>query len=316
MNLAELSLDTVRQRLRHTGLILRIGPFSFRLISTLPGVAEGLHRLYADYPVLDGTDFVDHTVTVAPGHGLRRWWRRQAVFRFEGLEPFTPLPQAQAFPLMEWSMNWCVTAHTHQHLVLHAAVVEREGCAVILPAPPGSGKSTLCAALIHRGWRLLSDELALVSLTDTTLTPFGRPVSLKNQSIDLIRRYAPEAVFSEVSHDTIKGSVAHLKVPTDQVRRLHETAQARWVVFPRYEAGAPARLSHRSRAHGMLELGRNSFNYMVLGLEGFEALTRLMDACDCHEFVYSRLDDAVAVFDRLVQQRHERPALHPPEPAP
>ena len=139
-------------------------------------MAEGLYRLYADYPVLDGSSFVDHTVTLAPGRGWHRWLRRQAVFRYEGLEPFIPLPQSQAFALMEWSMNWCVSANAFHYLLLHAAVVEREGCAAILPAPPGSGKSTLCAALMNRGWRLLSDELALISLTDTTITPFGRPV--------------------------------------------------------------------------------------------------------------------------------------------
>jgi len=303
VKLAELTLDGVRQRLRHPGLVLRIGPFSFRLLSELPGVAEGLCRLYADYPLLDGSSFVDHTVTLAPGRGWHRWLRRQAVFRYEGLEPFIPLPQSQAFALMEWSMNWCVSAHAFHYLLLHAAVVERDGCAAILPAPPGSGKSTLCAALMNRGWRLLSDELALISLTDTTITPFGRPVSLKNQSIDLIRRYVPDAVFSEVSHDTAKGSVAHLKVPTAQVQRIDEPAQARWVVFPRYVAGSPPVLTPRSRANSMLELGRNSFNYMVLGLEGFDALSRVIGACDCHDFVYSRLDDAVAVFDALAQQR-------------
>jgi predicted ATPase len=36
---------------------------------------------------------------------------------------------------------------------------------VILPAPPGSGKSTLCAALVTRGWRLLSDELTWCAWT-------------------------------------------------------------------------------------------------------------------------------------------------------
>jgi predicted ATPase len=33
-------------------------------------------------------------------------------------------------------------------------VVERDGHALILPAMPGSGKSTLTAALVQRGWRL------------------------------------------------------------------------------------------------------------------------------------------------------------------
>jgi hypothetical protein len=53
----------------------------------------------------------------------------------------------------------------------------------------------------------------------------------------------------------------------------------------------------------MLELGRNSFNYMVLGLQGFEALSRVIDSSDCYDFEYSQLDDAVSIFDKLVQSR-------------
>jgi hypothetical protein len=272
------------------------------LISALPGVAEGLWRLYRGYPLIDDGAFVDYTVTLSSGGGWRRWFRRQAVFRFDGVEPFIPLPQVQAFALLEWSMNWCVSAHANQFLLLHAAVLERDGCAAILPAPPGSGKSTLCAALMHRGWRLLSDELALIALDGGAITPFGRPVSLKNQSIGLIQDFAPDAVLSQVTHDTTKGSVAHMMVPADQVARLKEEARPRWVVFPKYTAGAAPLLSRRSRANSMLELGRNSFNYMVLGLEGFTALSRVIDSSDCYDFSYSQLDDAVAVFDKLAQE--------------
>jgi hypothetical protein len=302
VNLDALSSSEVRQRLRNGGLALSVGPFSFRLYSTLPGVAEGLYRLYRSYPLIDDGTFIDYTITLSPGRGWRRWLRRQAVFQFEGLEPFIPLPEAQAFALMEWSMNWCVSAHANQFLLLHAAVLERNGCAAILPAPPGSGKSTLCAALMHRGWRLLSDELALIALDGGAITAFGRPVSLKNQSIELIQRFAPGAVFSDVTHDTGKGSVAHMMVPADQIARLADTARPRWVVFPKYRGGASPLLSQRSRANSMLELGRNSFNYMVLGLEGFKALSRVIDSSDCYDFSYSQLDDAVAVFEQLVQQ--------------
>ena len=161
MILRELSCTVVRQRLASDGLILKIGPFSFRLLTTHLPIVDALTRLYADYALLDGGEFVDYTVEIARGSGFRRWIRRQAVFKFDGGEPFVPLPEAHAFPLLEWSMNWCIATHAHHFLLLHSAVIEREGCAVILPAPPGSGKSTLCAGLVNRGWRLLSDELAL-----------------------------------------------------------------------------------------------------------------------------------------------------------
>ena len=304
MKLEELSPSTIQNKLKNNGLILKIGPFSFRIISPIKSVTDGVSALYANNAVLDDGNFVDYTVTIASGSGWRRWSRRQAIFKFDGMEPFIPLPEDHAFPLLEWSMNWCIAMHAHHYLLLHSAVIEKEGCAVIMPAPPGSGKSTLCAGLVHRGWRLLSDELALISLTDTSITPLGRPISLKNQSIDVMRNFVPGAVFSKVVHDTSKGDVSLMKVPSAHTERLHETAQPRWVVFPKYVKGSSAQMTPRSKANSMLELGRNSFNYMVLGLKGFEVLSKVIDASDCYDFQYSQLDDAVVAFDGLVARRN------------
>ena len=305
MKLEILSASAIQHKLKNNGLILKIGPFSFRIISPITSIADGIIALYGNNIVLEESHFVDYTVTIASGAGWRRWSRRQAIFKFDGTEPFVPLPEDHAFPLLEWSMNWCIAMHAHHFLLLHAAVIEKEGCAVVMPAPPGSGKSTLCAGLVHRGWRLLSDELALISLADASITPLGRPISLKNQSIDVMRSFVPDAVFSQVVHDTSKGSVSLLKVPSAHIERIHETAQPRWVVFPKYIAGTPAQMSPRSKANSMLKLGRNSFNYMVLGLKGFEVLSKVIDASDCYDFQYSQLDDAVAIFDEMVSRRND-----------
>lgn len=299
MTLGELSYDVVVRRLRADGLRLQIGPFSFRLISPIELVAEGLMTLYGDYPLVSDDGFSDYTVTISQGRGLRRWTRRQAVFEFDGQAVFAPLPEQQAFTLLEWSMNWCVAMHAHEYLTLHAAVIERNGGAAIMPAPPGSGKSTLCAGLVCRGWRLLSDELALISPMDTSVSPFGRPISLKNQSIDLIREFSSDAVFSRVVEDTAKGRVALLKVSQRHLDQIDQAARPRWIIFPKYVAGAAPLLTRRSKADSMLELGQNSFNYMVLGRLGFEVLGRVVDACECFDFQYSRLEDAVEVFDQL-----------------
>lgn len=304
MTLGDLSQAALWRRLRNDGLILQIGPFSFRVVSAIECVAEGIRTLYSDYPVLDESHFVDYTVNIDGGSGWRRFARKQAIFRFDGGQPFVPLPEDHAFPLLEWSMNWCIATYAHHFLLLHSAVIEREGCAVILPAPPGSGKSTLCAGLVNRGWRLLSDELALVSLIDASITPLCRPISLKNQSIDLMHRYVPGATFSRVVHDTSKGSVSLMKVPRAHLQSIRETASPRWVIFPKYVAGSAPSLVERSKANSMLELGRNSFNYMVLGRIGFEVLSKVIDASDCYDFHYSQLDDAVKVFDDLVARRH------------
>jgi len=302
MKLSELSSAEVGNRLRRHGLTIRTGPFNFRILSTIDSIAQGLMLLYPDFPLVPEGEFVDFTVTLAPTGGIRRWWRPQVRFVYDGASPFAVLPLDHAFPLLEWAMNWCISTQAHHFLTLHAAVIEREGCAVIMPAPPGSGKSTLCAGLVSRGWRLLSDELALISLVDGWITPLGRPISLKNESLQVIREFVPGVVMNQVTHETSKGSVSHMKVPAEQVKRLGERARPRWVVFPKYVPQAKAELSLRSKANSMLELGGNSFNYTVHGLTGFEVLSEIITASDCYDFRYSDLDEAVSVLDGLAQK--------------
>jgi hypothetical protein len=53
----------------------------------------------------------------------------------------------------------------------------------------------------------------------------------------------------------------------------------------------------------VVDLATNCFNAPSLGLQGFERLARLVDCCECHDFEYGLLDDAVAVFDTLAGVR-------------
>lgn len=305
MRVLDLAPREIDRSLRAEGLAFRCGPFRYRVRSSFESVGKGLATLYADHPLAGDDDFVDFDIEIGRGRGTRRWVRRQARFLFDGQSPFEPLPQGHAFALLEWGMNWCICALSMEHLILHAAVIERGGMAAILPAPPGSGKSTLCAALIHRGWRLLSDELALITLGGGSVVPLCRPVSLKNESIDLLRAYAPDAVFGDITPDTNKGAVGHLKPPRPHVRRIEEPALPGWVVFPRYAPGAAPELARRSKAESMLDLGRNAFNYGLLGRAGFETLAAVVNRSACLRFTYSALDDAVAVFEHLAEERAE-----------
>ena len=303
LTVGALGAGALAARLRGSGLRLQTGPFVARVRSPLPALARSLVRMYADYPVLDEGVQADFDLLLTGARGLRRLARPQVHFHYDGMSPFQPLPLAQAFPMFEWAMNWCVSSQAHSWLVIHAAVVEKENRAVILPAPPGSGKSTLCAALVARGWRLLSDELTLVRLDDGRIDPLPRPVSLKNGSIDVIRAWAPDAELSPPVADTLKGTVAHMRVPAASVARAHEPALPAWIVFPKWCAGAAAELAPVPQARAHLRLAENAFNYSLLGAKGFTAAARLIEGTRTFDFRYGALDDAMAVFERLLLER-------------
>ena len=294
-----MSAAGLRARLRQGDLLLDVAPFVARVRSDVDSAARDVMAMYHDFDVLPPDTFADFHIEVARETGLRRWYRPQARFYFDGQPAFAPLPSGHAFTMIEWGLNWCVAAHAHQNLIIHAAAIERGGRAVLLPAPPGSGKSTLCAGLVQRGWRLLSDELALLDMTTGVVRGMARPVNLKNASIGVVQAFAPHAVMTPPVPDTLKGTVALLRPPPDSVRRAREPALPAWVVLPRYCAGSRPELVPHNRARTFLLLAEQSFNYDIQGVRGFEALSALIDRCACLQFTYSDLDDAARVFDAL-----------------
>jgi HprK-related kinase A len=295
----DLAPRQLQQALHGPGLNLRTGPVVTRIRSHVPAVERGIAMHYAGHPVEADDAFADFHVSVDRPTGLRRWVHPQVVFRFDGEEPFAPLPGPQGFPLLEWGLNWCIYTYCQQYVTLHSAVLARDGRALMLPAPSGSGKSTLCAGLAFRGWRLLSDELTVFEPATRAIVPVPRPISLKNRSVDVIRDFAPQAVFSPAVPDTAKGTVAHVRPPGDAVQQAQARAQPRWIVLPRYSAGAPARLVPAPRSRVLMALVQNTFNYSIHGPRAFELLAEVTERCDCYEFTYGDLDEAVALFDRL-----------------
>jgi HprK-related kinase A len=304
---ASLTPQAVRNSLRSAqGLRIQTGPFVAAVRTPLADVADSITQLYASYPLAPAQTFTDfHVAVKRPGgvNGLRSWWKPQVSFELDNNEPFNPLPGDQGFPLLEWGLNWCVYGMCNQYLILHAAVLERNGRALILPAPSGSGKSTLCAGLLFHGWRLLSDELAMICPHTGNLIANPRPVSLKNASIGVISKLVPTVRFGSRIEETVKGVVAHFAAPPDAVQRSAETAQPGWVVFPRYLAGAPAVLTPLERARTLLQLAQNAFNYDIFGAEGFDMLSALADRSACYSFEYSDLHHAIAMFTALADGR-------------
>lgn len=295
----EFNLRQLHDALKQGVFAVRTGSLLFRIQCAFEDVARSIQALYPEHPCLIAPEFSDFHVEVRAPRNLRRWFKPQAEFFIDGEPPFEPLPRDQAPALLEWGMNWTIAASCHHWFTLHAASLERGGLAVILPAPPGSGKSTLCAALAFRGWRLLSDELTLLDPDALTANALARPINLKNASIDLIREFEPLACWSPESYDTEKGRVAHLRPPVDSVRRMGDKAEPRWIVFPKYVVGADPLLTPRSKTQTFMQLAENAFNYGTLGETGFDAIARLLDQCSCYDFVYSRLEDALEVFEWL-----------------
>lgn len=293
MNVSDLTLEGFTRNVAGDGVAIRFGPFVSRIVTTLPELAAPIKSLYSDFP-LATEGLVDFHVAIRTSFRWRHVFSPQAEFVVDGDVAFLPFDRPLALAFLEWGLNRCIYRNAHQFLIFHAAVVDRDGQALVFPGLPGSGKSTLCAALVNRGWRLLSDELTLVRPADGGLVSIARAVSLKDRSIQIIQEFAPDAVFGPRIENTHKGTMAHMRPPSDSVHRVDDLSKAAWIVFPRYGHEAETKLTPLAKARAFFRLADSSFNYDILGALGFRMTCDLVDSCDCYEFAYSSLDEAVA----------------------
>jgi len=310
--LAAASGQEILRALKGDGLWLSVGAASLHLRSDSAALADQLQQAYPAFPFVQEADWADLHVQVDRVRGLRRWARPQVSFYCDSERPFDPFPADSPLPLFEWGCNWLIGQRMNHLLLLHAGVVERDGLALVMPALPGSGKSTLTAALSQRGWRLLSDEFGAFDPDGGVFRAMLKPVALKNEAIGVLRRFAPEARFGPEFPKTRKGTVAHLAALPDAVARRHEPARPGAFVLPKWQAGSPTRLEPLPENRLFPALAFNAFNYGVLGATSFQAVVGLVRRCPGWQLVYSDLDEALAAIDAVWPQVREQQA----QPAP
>jgi HprK-related kinase A len=298
MIVSQVPAADLASRLKMSGLRIRTGPFVVNLQSRLPHIRNSVRVLYQDFPV-DTDGFADFHIRLEQPRNLHSWYRRQVTCYLNDESLFAPLPIDHAFAMFESCLNWAVFTNIYNFLIIHAAAVERNGYAAILTAPPGSGKSTLCAALVNRGWRLLTDEMTIIAPQAHAILPLARPSSLKNQSIDVIQKLAPRAVFGPEIHNTLKGTIAYMQPPRESVLHMDDRALPAWLIFPRYEVNQPLTINPLGKAQTFARIPSGLVNYPVLGVLGFELLTGLIDQTDSYEMSYGNMDVAINWLEQL-----------------
>ena len=303
LTLKSRGIDELHAMLQ-AGVRYGIGPFVVALKGQERVLAERLHAVYPDYPLAPANDFADASLAVARNPGLSRHWWSTRVIRLEDGQVFTTFPENATIAHLEWTLNWAIANRSHQFLMLHAGVLANAHGGLILPAEPGAGKSTLCAYLMHRGWRLLSDEFTLLRDENLDIVPFPRLLPIKNAAIAVIREHVPEARFGPEIPGTHKGTVAHLQPPDEAILRMHETATPRLMIFPRYTPDTRLEITPVPRAQCFVEITQNAFNYVLRGEEGFRIAAALTERVQAFHLRYNDLDRAAAALNELMAEAY------------
>jgi len=283
-------------------MYLDVGEYNFHIDEgPFNAIKQNLQLIYGSALSESTSKPVDFYVSLKCDAFFRRLYKPQITLYLGDETPFKPLPKAQAYPVLEWGMNWCIAATDFNHLIIHAAVLVKHNQAIIFPALPGSGKSTLSAFFANSGWQLYSDEMAIIDTKSLQVKPLYRPVCLKNESIDLVKNWFSQTIFTETTHDTQKGSVAHMAHGDWLEFQQYKPAKVAAIVFPKYDASSvQSEIYALSKVEGFQKISANAFNYSVLGTKGFDVSKRLIEQTLQLECTYNDLSDIEEILSQEV----------------
>lgn len=264
--------------------------------SDIPGVMAEYLRLYQPWQTLESSA---DTLRVRVTTGRSKWTGGRRFIIRGGDDPlFSVKRRAEILPHLEWAINWQVVRQSQRYLQIHAGVVSRGGCALMLPASPQSGKTTLCAGLVARGWKFYSDEFALIEPDELTVQPYPKALCVKAGSFDIVRQLGWKLDARTRYKKGKKGRVAYVSV-SDAPHRIAEPGPVRWVVFPKYESSRSPRLTPITRGEAVFELRRLSFNFDRFGNDGLKIMTRLMGGAQAFRLASGPLSETCNLIDAL-----------------
>jgi hypothetical protein len=178
-------------------------------------------------------------------------------------------------------------------LALHSAAVFLGPHCMLLAGVPGSGKSTLTAALLASGFGYCADDTVLLTRPPIRVRGIPLRVGLKPGSWAVVNELWPELEDAS-AYDRADGKRVRYLLPRQAIRPdfSQDARVADILVFPRYEAGRDTSLRGIRRAEALVKLTEAGYDAPRLNRETVAALVDWMAGIDCYELHYGDLREA------------------------
>lgn len=265
----------------------RIVDFSFRLRTADAPADRSVHQFLEHLQIPDGEGIRATLDLVAADGQWRLHHNGRLIDECSDLKGLMPMVHGNLMLAAYWGSE-CLVA-------LHAAAVTADDQCVLLAGVPGSGKSTLTAALLASGFGYWADDTVLLTPAPVRVRSVPMRVGLKEGSWPVVSELWPELKDLEV-HCRSDGKRIRYLLP-ESVAWPDGSRAARvasTLVFPCYQAGATTLLRPIRRAEALLKLAEAGYDVpSVISREVVATLVEWIAGLDCYELHYSDLDEAV-----------------------
>lgn len=218
---------------------------------------------------------------------------------------------ALASKLEALTSEFAIRELSHRHFLLHGATLAAGGAALLLLGPSGAGKSTLTTALALRGFRYLSDEIAVIDSASLRVWPFPKSISLRRTGQQVLDEQYPGWQGTLGTDTLILSESGVLLNPRPWLPPAPGAGfEPAWIVFTQYEQCREySEVTPLSRGDALCRLLRQRLTtHRWEGFAAFtSAMTELVKQVPCYALRVGTLRSAVACIDRLLAGELPRP---------
>jgi hypothetical protein len=201
--------------------------------------------------------------------------------------------------VLTWDVNRrAIDTGQASHLLLHAGAVARAGRGLLLPGAMEAGKTTLVAGLLRAGFYYLTDEAAAIDPESSRVEPFAKPLSLDCGSWPLFPDAKPQLIDRAVGYANEQWQVSPNSFRPCAVS---SSVPVKYVVFPRYVAGAKTALRPVEATDALIRLLAQTFGFREQADRNVTALGRLVERTKQYELTVGDLARACEVLTELVE---------------
>jgi hypothetical protein len=191
------------------------------------------------------------------------------------------------------------------YVLIHAGAVAISDAGVLLPAPPGRGKTTLVAGLLASGSQYLSDEVGVLDPATLQVLPFAKCLSMKRGGMRALASVDQGLARRGRRVRSGRETIWYLAPPADAWPARPVTL--RYVVVPHYVARARTQLVPLARTTALEHLVQQSHLPPPVAADGMRHLVEVVRRVDCYLLRIGNLRQAVNQLSELCAPRRVEP---------
>lgn len=202
-------------------------------------------------------------------------------------------------PLVKATL-WESAVNRHDFLFnIHAGVVGNGTSCTLFPAAPGSGKSSLVAALTWRGFQYFSDEVALIEPKTFRVPALPLAMCIKEPGWDLIAPYYP-VIADLPTHRRKDGKVMRYIAPP-QAAMQQAALPVSHIIFPRHDENATTEIRPVPQSEALARLMAECLVLRQrLDRHNVGNLLRWIEGVRSHALTFSSLEAAAELVAGMI----------------